>query len=201
MVKFTRLFFALLGFSAIITEIIVLLERGIFMPANFFSFFTILSNIGAVGILLFASIASERTWGLRVTQQIRGAATLYMLMTGVIFAVLLSGITDVALTAVPWDNIVLHYIMPIVLVADWLLYPPKTKLSYKIVAAWAVVPILYVIYSLIRGAIVGWYPYPFLNAEIQGYPSVIVTTIFLAVFVILAALATVWYSRWRLGKS
>lgn len=201
MVKFTRILFGLLGFSAILTELVVLLERGTFDPGNFFSFFTILSNMAAVAFLLFASVASEKTWSLVRTQQVRGAITLYMLMTGVIFAILLSGLKDVALTAVPWDNIVLHYIMPIVLIADWLLYPPRTKLSYKIVTLWAVIPVAYVVYSLVRGAVISWYPYPFLNATANGYPSVIITTLILAVVVIAAALGIVWYSRWRLGKA
>lgn len=33
-----KLFFALLGFSAIVTEIATAVERGTFNPANFFSF-------------------------------------------------------------------------------------------------------------------------------------------------------------------
>lgn len=197
MVKFTRIFFGLLGFSAIITELVVLLERGTFDAGNFFSFFTILSNILAAAFLIFASVASEKVWTSKRTQQVRGAVTLYMLMTGVIFALLLSGLKDVQLTAVPWDNGVLHYIMPVVLVADWLLYPSKAKLSYKVVAVWAIVPIAYVAYSLIRGAAISWYPYPFLNATKLGYETVLTTTALLAIFVIGAALGLVWYSRWR----
>ena len=38
---------------------------------------------------------------------------------------------------------------------------------------WTLFPLIYLIYSLIRGAIVQWYPYPFLNAAKYGYEQVI----------------------------
>ncbi len=35
---------------------------------------------------------------------------------------------------------------------------------------WLVYPLLFAVYSLIRGPIVGWYPYPFLDpAHVGGY--------------------------------
>ena len=38
---------------------------------------------------------------------------------------------------------------------------------------WQVFPLLYLIYVLVRGAIVGWYPYPFLDpAKVNGYGNV-----------------------------
>lgn len=193
--RFSRLFFGLLGFSALVTEIAVLAERGLFDAPNFFSYFTILSNIAVAGFLLFVSVASDAVWKKRSTQYIRGAITLYIGMTGIIFAVLLSGMQS--LTATPWDNIVLHYIIPVVMLADWLVYPPKVKLSYKVIAVWAIIPIAYVVYSLVRGSVINWYPYPFLNASTHGYDGVIITTVFLAVFVILLAFAMIWYGRWR----
>ena len=42
-----------------------------------------------------------------------------MVMTGVVYSVLLSG-TDVD-TALPWFNSVVHRVLPIVVVIDWLL--------------------------------------------------------------------------------
>ncbi|HEY7849859.1 MAG TPA: Pr6Pr family membrane protein, partial [Ktedonobacterales bacterium] len=51
----------------------------------------------------------------------------------------------------------------IVVVADWLYQPPLAKLSMRQLGYWLIYPFLYLAYSLIRGAIVGFYPYPFLN--------------------------------------
>lgn len=173
-----RLFFGLLGLSAIATEILVLVQRGTFVPANFFSFFTVQSNLLAAVILLSGAVLllkskQPRAW----YDMFRGAATLYMLVTGIIFALLLSGLDPGVLTAVPWDNTVLHYIMPIVVFVDWLLDPPRRRIAFKRALVWLVYPVAYLFYTLLRGHIVGWYPYPFLNAENKGYTSVLLTSV------------------------
>ena len=190
-----RIAFSLLGFSAVVTEIAVIMERGSFIPANFFSFFTIQANIIAVIFLLFYGAYMGKQQKKRANlsaQYIRGAVTLYMLMTGVIFSLLLSGLKDVNLTAVPWDNIVLHYIMPAVLVIDWLIDPPKVKLAFKKSLIWLSYPLVYVVYTLVRGHFAQWYPYPFLNASLHsyGYIFVIAAILFIAVIALTWALVT-----------
>lgn len=171
-----RLFFGALGLSAIITEIVVLAGRGTFVPTNFFSFFTIQSNIlasitliaGAV-LLLKGKAAQHTLW--------RGAVTLYMLVTGIIFAALLSGLDAGVLTAVPWDNTVLHYIMPIAVFGDWLLDRPRQQIPFKRALVWLAYPLTYLVYTLVRGHLVDWYPYPFLNVADKGYVAVGVASI------------------------
>ena len=59
-------------------------------------------------------------------------------------------------------------------------------------------PALYVPYSLIRGALVGWYPYPFLDADAQGYGSVAVTCAVMLVG--LVGLSALFAARIRLGQ-
>ena len=34
--------------------------------------------------------------------------------------------------------------------------------------AWLIFPIVYVVYSLVRGPIADWYPYPFLDPNLDG---------------------------------
>lgn len=174
-----KLLFSLLAFSSVLTEIIVIVGRGTFVPANFFSFFTIESNLFAATVLLLCAMALIKGKNGGQLDIWRGAATLYMATTGIVFAVLLAGL-DVELTAVPWDNVVLHYIMPAALVIDWLIHPPKARIKFSRAAVWLVFPVVYVIYSLIRGAIVGWYPYPFLNPDPQGYGGVAVVSVGIA---------------------
>src|SRR5688572_23655520 len=105
-----KIFFGLLGLSAIVTEIAVLVERGRFIPSNFFSFFTIESNLFAVLILLLSALALSRDSKSKREDIVRGANTLNMVVVGIVFPLLLSGLKNVEFTAVPWDNIVLHYI-------------------------------------------------------------------------------------------
>lgn len=180
----SRIFFGLLGLSAVVTEIVTLIGRGIFVPANFFSFFTIESNIFAAIVLIVSAIASARGSDIKQLALYRGAATLYMVTTGIVFAVLLSGLEAGVLTAVPWDNTVLHYIMPIVLIVDWLVDPPKARIAFKRALTWMIFPLVYVAYSLIRGHYVAWYPYPFLNPDTKGWLAVAITSVCIAATVV-----------------
>lgn len=182
-----KLFFALLGFSAIVTEIATIAERGRFNPANFFSFFTIESNILVFVVLLLSAVAVAMGKNGKL-DTLRGATTVYILIVGIGFSFLLAGLEDVALTAVPWDNTVLHYIMPIAMLVDFLIDRPKRKLAFKQSLYWLLFPIAYVAYSLTRGALVGWYPYPFLNPDINGYGEIAFTASCLLVL----GLALVW---------
>jgi carbon starvation protein CstA len=63
--------------------------------ANFFSFFTIESNLLAIVVLLIGGVLDPR--GARWAW-LRGAATLYMVITGIVYAALLAN-AEVGLTA------------------------------------------------------------------------------------------------------
>jgi hypothetical protein len=175
-----KLFFGLLGFSAIVTEIAVIVERGVWNPGNFFSFFTIESNILAVIAFLISAFAVYAKKKSKKVDYLRGAATFYMVVTGLVFAVLLSGIEGVALTAVPWDNVVLHYIIPIAVALDWIA-DQASRIAFKRALGWIAFPIAYLAYSLIRGPLVGWYPYPFLDPANGGYGKVLITAVVIAI--------------------
>jgi FAR-17a/AIG1-like protein len=152
---------------------------------NFFSFFTIESNLLAIVVLLvggFLDPQSER-WAY-----IRGAATLYMVITGIVYAALLAN-QEVGLTA-PWVNSAMHQVTPAVLLVDWVCFPPWSRASYRAALAWLAFPLLYFAYSLSRGAVVGWYPYPFLDPRHPGgYGRVAAFAVVLAVVMALLAVA------------
>ncbi len=175
-----KLFFGLLGFSAIITEIATIIERGRFSPVNFFSYFTIETNILVFVTLLLSAIAVAMGKNSKL-DVLRSAVTVYILIVGIGFSVLLAGIEGITLTAVPWDNVVLHYIMPVAMLIDFLIDRPKRTIQFKKSLPWLLFPVVYVTYSLIRGALTGWYPYPFLNPEPNGYGGVAFTVLGLLV--------------------
>ena len=58
----------------------------------------------------------------------RNAAVLYMAITGVVFALLLSGLQEDLQTSASWVDFVVHKLMPVVLVADWLVDRPRHRL-------------------------------------------------------------------------
>lgn len=182
-----KLFFALLGFSAIITEIATLVERGTFNIVNFFSFFTIQVNSLVVVVFILSALFLALNKAKKL-DALRTATTVLILMVGIGFAVLLSGLQGVALTAVPWDNTVLHYIIPVAVLIDFLIDKPRTRQSFKKLLVWLLYPAVYVTYSLLRGAMVGWYPYPFLNPANNSYLSIaIVVAALFAVGIVLFA--------------
>ena len=91
---------------------------------NFFSYFTNLSNIFAAAVLLVESVLTWRgkeggpAWAL-----LRCISVVCMALVGVVFNTLLR---DVDLgSLLPWINTWLHYVMPIAVVADWLIQPPR----------------------------------------------------------------------------
>lgn len=182
-----KLFFALLGFSSIVTEMAVTMERGTFKAENFFSYFTIETNILVVIMLLMSAVAIAAGKSSKF-DLLRSATTVYILVVGIGFSLLLSGMGDVALTAVPWDNVVLHYIMPVAVLADFMTDRPRRRLGFKKALLWLLFPIAYAIYALVRGGLTGWYPYPFLNPDVSGAESVVVTI--LSLFAL--GLALIW---------
>ncbi len=168
---FYKVFFALLGFSSIVTELATLAERNRLNLVNFFSFFTVETNTLVVVTLLLSALtlAAGKEQKLAV---LRGATTVYILVVGIGFSFLLSGLENVALTAVPWSNTVLHYIIPIAVLVDFLIDRPKRALLFKKSLIWLLFPLAYLAYSLTRGALTSWYPYPFLNPATKGYGSI-----------------------------
>jgi hypothetical protein len=142
---------------------------------NFFSYFTIESNLFA-----FAALVAGAAWALNRKSRepvwiavLLVAATTFMTITGIVYNVLLRGI---ALATTPWANEVLHLVGPLFLIVDLLFAPPRRRLPWRTIAVVIAWPILWVVYTLFRGELVvspltgegWWYPYPFLNPHVQG---------------------------------
>ncbi|ALE93247.1 hypothetical protein AOC05_14440 [Arthrobacter alpinus] len=160
---------------------------------NFFSYFTNLSNILAAGVLLVESVLTWRGRELGpLWQLLRCVSVVAMALVGIVFSALLR---DVDLgSLLPWINTWLHYVMPIAVVADWLIQPPRRRIPLRKLWILGLIPLAYLAYSLIRGAAINWYAYPFLNPANGGYGQVAVTCVliavaFLAVSVVLILLA------------
>ncbi len=168
---FTNLYrpiLAVLGIAAIITDLV----HGIttipgFSIVNYFSFFTILSTLFASFVLLFSTFKKD-------IPLLRGAATLFMLITGIIYFLLLRNEP----IEIAWVNAVFHYILPVMLLIDWLLNPPMSKIPFSKAFLWLLFPALFLIYSLTRGFFINWYPYPFMNVAEIGYAQTFINAVF-----------------------
>lgn len=179
-----RAFFALLVVVAIIVQFADAARRPGFRPLNFFSFFTIESNILAAAVFAFGAIAQWRGKkpGPRFAV-LRGAAVLYMVTTGIVYNVLLSGLEDSLQTPLGWVNVVLHDLFPLAVLLDWLADLPRTRIAHRKVLLWLIFPAIYAAYSLVRGPIAHWYPYPFLDPRTHGYARVAAMCVIIAVVI------------------
>lgn len=143
--------------------------------ANFFSFFTVLSNVAAAVVLLCAAILAigkRRTIEPPSLSVLLVTVTTFMIITGVVYNVLLRNVELPQGSApVPWSNEVLHLIAPLFLLLDLLLAPVRRRLPWRVLWAVLAFPIAWVTYTLVRGPMVVnpvtsqpyWYPYPFLD--------------------------------------
>lgn len=159
-----------------------------FNPANHFSYFTVLSNV--IGAVVWA-VALIRP----VPDLIRGAAATYLITTGVVYAILLR---DVDVQTPSFANFALHAATPVLMALDWLLAPPRRRIALRHAALWLVFPVVYLGYTLIRGAIVDWYPYPFLDPRgAGGYAQVAVMCLIVAAVIGLIAVGLWAFGNWR----
>ncbi|MGA5817350.1 Pr6Pr family membrane protein [Kitasatospora sp. NPDC094028] len=132
---------------------------------NYFSYFTNLSNFVGLAVLGYGGWAGL-TGRPPVPDAVRGAAVLYLGITGLVYGTVLAKYPE--LLVIPWVNDVVHRAMPLVVLADWLVDPPARPLRPTVLLGWLVVPLLYLAYTLLRGHAVDWYPYPFLDPARHG---------------------------------
>ena len=195
-IRIARIAFGLFGAVALVWVPVHDVSAGTFVPETFFSYFTVESNLLGVVVLLIGGLLDPVSprW-----QLVRGAVTLYLLITGVVYALLLAG-ADVSLDD-RWVNDTLHRVMPVVLVVDWVLIPAGLRISARLIGGWLIFPVVFCGYSLVRGAFVDWYPYPFLDPRGQGYVSLLLGVVILAVFFALMAVAVAWVGSPRRLRS
>lgn len=148
-------------------------------PFNFFGYFTIQSNIITCVAFLVAAFATfagrKQTAGI---QLLRGAATTYIVIVGVVYNTLLAGLPGGV--ELEWANIVMHVIMPLYAAIDWVFFGDREALPWKRFWWVLVYPVVWLVVILIRGATDGWVPYPFLDPA-QGYGVVALYAIGIAV--------------------
>ncbi len=175
---------------------------------NFFSFFTIESNVIAMVVLavLVAAQLGRPRIGRRFDVLLLCAAT-YMVVTGIVYNTLLRGIELPQGATLGWSNEVLHLIAPLWMLVDWLLSSAKRDVRSADLGVVAIFPVAWLAYTLLRGPFTRdqasgrswWYPYPFLDpaTHANGYAGVAVMSLTVAATVLLVAAGMVAISRAR----
>jgi len=151
----TRIAFGLLILVAMITMIRFLVDEGSFNALNFFTFFTILSNLLAMGVLLEGG-RRMLTGTPPIPDMIRGAAVVYMTVTYIVFAVLLRGLEEELQTHLAWVDSVFHRVAPIVLMLGWVVDPPKERIPFRRALWWLAFPLYFATFAYVYRAVVAY---------------------------------------------
>jgi len=147
---------------------------------NSFSYFTFISN-GLADIYLIsiglAKLKVKYVNKIAYNPYVQGIVTVNMLVTGIVYCTIL--LPKVLLY--PWNgpmffcNIVNfwnHMIMPVFMLILWLFPFTNKSLNRNFIGISLIFPLVYLGFSIIRGKIISWYPYPFLN-PVQLWDSLI----------------------------
>jgi len=153
------------------------------------SFFTIQSNV--LSLVVAAQLAIDPDRDGAAWRVLRLDALLGIAVTGIVYATVLAPIHEPKGWQETSTNAVVHYVMPIGIVLGWLLFGPRPRIDLRVVG-WALAwPVAWLGYTLVRGAIWHWYPYPFLDVPTHGYLRVVVNSAL--VTVVLALVAAAFY--------
>jgi len=152
---------------------------------SYISYFTILTNF--LVVLAFTAPLLAPTTKLHrffTKPAVRAAIALYISFVAVVYHIMLRDLWDPQGLQLITD-ISLHTVLPIMYVLDWVFLSPKRSLRFAQIPYWLVYPCLYGVYTIMRGALSGIYPYPFLNVTELGLVGVTINMAgFLALYVI-----------------
>ena len=183
-----RLWFALTAIAAFAGVVIQLfvtasLTTGFFKTStartlNVLVFFTIQSNliVGATCLLL-AIDPTRSSLGFRVW---RLTGIVAITITGLVYHTVLARLFDLESWALVADNLI-HTVVPVAAVLGWLIFGPRGLTSRAVVRLSVNFPIAWLVFTLIRGAIVDFYPYPFVDVGRHGYMRVLINCVWVAV--------------------
>lgn len=190
---------ALVGWFALVLQLvlIVTVDSEISVGGrvvNFFSYFTILSNILVAITFTVAALAAGGFGRFFSRPLVQTGIVLYISVTGLVYFFVLRTIWNPEGWAFVADAL-LHYATPLLYVGFWLFFVRKGTLRLSGIVWMLAFPAGYAVYSLVRGPIVDWYPYPFLDlGELGGGQVAANVAAMLAGFILLAAFY-VWLDR------
>ncbi len=139
------------------------------LTLNFFSYFTILTNVLIALAMLFPGLAPNGAAGrFAADPGPRSGLTMYAVVVGLVYHFLLHATWNPQGWALV-VNILLHYVMPVAMLLDWLMFTPKGRLRWRDPPAWLLFPLIYGGWTLIHGWMTDWWPYWFVNVSTLGF--------------------------------
>ncbi|PVZ13929.1 MULTISPECIES: Pr6Pr family membrane protein [unclassified Pseudomonas] len=144
---------------------------------NFFSYFTVLSNtLAAAAFTAAASVPATATARFFQRPGVVGGITCSLLLVGIAYSLLLRSLWQPQ----GWQwlvNELLHDVMPLLCLGFWWWAVPRGHLRGWHLPLWALYPVAYFGFTLLRGQVIGTWPYPFLDVGALGYPRVLLNAL------------------------
>lgn len=170
---------------------------GLFM---YFGYFTVLTNILAALTVSAPLVARRSRLGQYFARPgVITAVTTAIAMVGIVYSLILRQIWDPQGLQLIADR-ALHDVMPILMLIYWWFTVPRGSVCWRDVPRWLVYPIAYLVYVLIRGAIGGVYPYPFIEVNQLGYGQTLMNAVVILLGYVCIALTLVAVSRLKKGR-
>jgi len=134
------------------------------------SYLTIWANVLVAWSTLTLALGRDR--GTRLWRTLRLDAVVLILVAGVVHFFFLRPLLDLH----GWDLVAdrsLHLVVPALAVAGWLVFGPRGRAGMQDLLPSLALPVGWLAYTLVRGAFVDWYPYPFIDVGEHGYAVVL----------------------------
>ena len=167
---------------------------------HFFSFFTVLTNTLAAAVLTCALTTRPsrgRTWLLQAW--VSAGIGVSIVVVGLAYNLLLRHLWHPE----GWQRLadeLLHDVMPLLYLAYWWLCVEKGQLRVWHCLVWVIYPLLYFIYVMLRGHLLGTYPYPFIDVGTLGYGQVLLNALGILLGFVLVSLGLIALDRWRAAR-
>jgi len=126
---------------------------------------------------------------------------MYVTLVCVIVHLILRHLQVLTVNAFVADTI-LHYVTPILFVIFWIGWVSKRRLQWRHALWWALYPLAYFVYAMLRGAGADFYPYPFIDVAKLGFQAVVINAVLISVAFFAAGLLLVAADRaWPFGEA
>ena len=137
---------------------------------NELALFTIDSNLMVSATTLLLAARLDRT--SIVFRTLRLTGLIAIIITGIIYHVVLAPTLELVDVENP-GNLLVHTIVPLLAVVGWLVFGPRGQTCRRVACLSVILPCCWLAFTLLRGAVIQWYPYRFVDVNALGYAKVI----------------------------
>ncbi len=193
----------ILGWFALIAQFYLIIENRVTsVPETiirYFTFFTILTNLFVALCFSLILFKPQSELGNFFSKpKVLTAITVYITIVGIVYNLILRFLWKPQGLQFIVDEL-LHTVVPLLCIVFWIVYVAKSILKWKDAFPWLIYPLLYIIFILIRGAMSGFYPYPFINVTEIGYNKVLINSGILALSFLFVSLVFIAIGKKRKG--